>query len=143
MQTTFGQPVLRSQARASFAFNNTASHTTSCPHLWRHDPDSTFRWGHAGRRVQSRLSATADASAEAEDVMASVYEFDHEEEVLLVRPPLCKLKSVPNNSMLAVCLTLGSSCLQGEYCMPGQVTVLGDEGPYTVISMQVRKPWTL
>lgn len=28
--------------------------------------------------------------------------------------------------------------LQGEYCMPGQVSVQSDEGPYTLISMQVR-----
>ena len=108
MQSTFGHPVLRSQAQARLAFHNTALYTTSFPQLWRHDPDSTSRWGHAGRRVQSRLLATADASAETEDVMASVYEFDHEEEVLLVRPPCCKLKSVTNNSLLDVCLTLGS-----------------------------------
>ena len=97
MQITFGHPVLRSQARARFAFHNTASHATSCPQLWRHDPNSTFRWGHAGRLVQPGLSATADASAEAEDVMASVYEFDHEEEVVVCQASPLQFEECPHH----------------------------------------------
>ena len=104
----------------------------------------------------SQLRAV-DLDLEDTDVLSSV-NFEHSEEVSFGAPQRQWLKAhirtksrgflilKHSNSRISSCkvqqiILFGTVNLlvqvQGEYCMPGQVSLQNDDGPYTLISMQV------